>query len=432
MFDLGKFIENANKGIPVDVNGFRDYVSAFENVIIWGAGNLGKAVGKSLLSKGIRVTCYWDIQAEHMGKINGFDVNLPFSSDIDKDKTLVVFCIGNVLTRSKVISRLHENQFKNIMDGVTIREALYCPMSIRTNFDGSICSNDEVCAACGCNRLDNLVKHKFINSEDSKSSIYFSSMHFLVNTLCNLSCKYCYQYMGSYPHSKRGNISSERLCRDIDTVLDAVDAVGTVFIVGGETFLHPHISVIVRKILEKKNLGLVVIPTNGMIKIKEEQLDGLQDKRIRVAFSNYIGSLSAAQEETLLDNLQFAKTKGVNATLQNSLPSWNVPGTFERKTYTADEVTNIRKNCAYICNWTYSGKIFLCSFAISMYNLIEEYSGDFVDIDKCASRDELRDKIRKLMNSPYIPSCMYCDNHIPNLTDRAGEQGFDKRYEIKQ
>jgi organic radical activating enzyme len=429
LHEIDSFLESARQGKNTDVMLFVNFAKKFDSIILWGAGNLGVAIGKKLLNLGVHIDIYWDIQAETKGRPNGIRVIKPFPKNVNKDKTLIIFCIGNVLTHRNILSQLYENQYQHIVNGVDLRSGLLCPMSLETKFDNRFCVENNFCAACGCTRLDSLIKDKFSTKDQG---LFYSALHFLVNTVCNLKCKYCYQYMRSYPNSLKQNVSFERICRDIDVVMNAVDSIASVFIVGGETFMHPDIGRIFRKILEKENFGLLIIPTNGIVKMSKEQLDALQDFRVRLAFSNYIGSISAKQEEILWRNIELAQSMGINATFQNALPSWNIPGTFEEKPYSQEEVKNLRKHCAYICNWVYSGKIFICSFSISMHNLIKKYKDDFVDIDGATSQEDLRQKMIDLTNRPWLPSCMHCDNHIPNLTNRAGEQGFDERYAIER
>jgi len=433
MFEMKKFIDSADEGYPVDVDGFKGYFNSFEVVIIWGAGNLGRQVKKTLDELELSISAFWDISAETMCNVDNIPVYLPFSEiALNRKKTLIIYCIGNVLTRVNIIEQLSDKGYNNIVDGVGIRKAFFCPMSTETDYQGGICADLEACEICGCKRLDALVKHKFSLNDSCESDFYYNTLHFIVNTKCNLQCKYCFQYMASYPDNLKTNIPLTRIIMDIDKVMDNIGAVGTIVVVGGEPFLHPNISDIIKKISEKKNFGVLIIDTNGTVKIKTEQLEGFTDSRIRLAFSNYYGQLSPVQEKLLSDNIAFSKSMGITTTLQNSLPSWNIPGAFDDKHYSDSELKEIRAHCKYICNLVYSGKIFLCNYAITIFNLIKKYEADYIDLDKVGTGFELREKMRKLSNALYIPSCKHCDNNLPALTDRAGEQGFDERYSVEK
>ncbi len=58
--------------------------------------------------------------------------------------------------------------------------------------------------------------------------------------------------MNEYPLNKRIDVPTDRILEDIDKFFDAMDSVGTVTVMGGEPFMHPDLSIIIRKLLEKE------------------------------------------------------------------------------------------------------------------------------------------------------------------------------------
>ncbi len=50
------------------------------------------------------------------------------------------------------------------------------------------------------------------------------------------------------------SVKFKQIASDIDKFFAAMDSVGTVTIMGGEPFMHPDLSKIVNKLLEKKKL----------------------------------------------------------------------------------------------------------------------------------------------------------------------------------
>ena len=60
---------------------------------------------------------------------------------------------------------------------------------------------------------------------------------------------------------------------------------------GGEPFLHPDISFVIKALLKYNNFGFISVATNGVCPIKPEQLDGLTDARVCVSFNNYLEAL---------------------------------------------------------------------------------------------------------------------------------------------
>lgn len=89
-----------------------------------------------------------------------------------------------------------------------------------------------------CQKANSIVKN-YIAKEKSGERIDLTYCCFIINSICNLSCRDCVQYMPNYPAKARGNVPFEIISRDIDKFFDMVDSVGTVSVMGGETFMHP-------------------------------------------------------------------------------------------------------------------------------------------------------------------------------------------------
>ncbi|MBI5579764.1 MAG: radical SAM protein, partial [Deltaproteobacteria bacterium] len=110
--EMGDFLAGAHHGERLDPQIIVRFTRNFDSVVIWGAGNLGTAVGSKLLELGVPVSCYWDTQAERIKTCNGLGVTPPFTGDLRKETTLVLFCIGNVAIGPNVFRQLAENGWK--------------------------------------------------------------------------------------------------------------------------------------------------------------------------------------------------------------------------------------------------------------------------------------------------------------------------------
>ena len=89
--------------------------------------------------------------------------------------------------------------------------------------------------------------------------------------------------------------------------------------------MHTDLSIIIRKLLEKRNFGIISIATSGTWPIKEEQLIGLNDKRINVSFSNYEQSIKPNQIDVMRKNVELLKQHGIAYTMGVYLPELSVP-----------------------------------------------------------------------------------------------------------
>lgn len=154
--------------------------------------------------------------------------------------------------------------------------------------------------------------------------------------------------MNEYPLNKRIDVPTDRILEDIDKFFDAMDSVGTVTVMGGEPFMHPDLSIIIRKLLEKRNFGIISIATSGTWPIKEEQLIGLNDKRINVSFSNYEQSIKPNQIDVMRKNVELLKQHGIAYTMGVYLPEWSVPSTLYD--LNDSEETMIKRKRAVLCH----------------------------------------------------------------------------------
>lgn len=432
MFSVEQFYKDADNGKAADTNGMCKYLKTFENVIIWGAGNLGTAVGRKLKDLGVSVSAYWDAHYEQIKERNGIPVIKTYTGNFEPEKTAVIFCIANVPVSPKLYRELIEMGWKNVIRGLMLLEGMICPFSNETQLDTGVCNSMSMCTVCSCERLSNIMKNQIMKKKEigADDILSFDRIHFIVNNFCNLKCRHCFMYMNSYPAERKRNVSLDIMKRDIQIMFEAVDSFGVVNVFGGEPFLHLQISDIIREILKNKNFGSLIINTNGMALIKEEQLKGLEDKRIRLAFSNYLTVITEEQKKRFSRNVSFAEEHGITVGIQNELPTWNISSTLCRNTYSEEELKLYKNRCDVKFLYVHNGKIFPCAMCLSVNDLgVADYPTDYVDIEKCRNAQEVREKIKIMLDRPYYQSCSHCDQKTGSTTV-AGEQGFDERYAL--
>ena len=432
--EMGAFLSAARHGEHVDPQIFVRLAKSFDSVVIWGAGNLGSAIGKKLLDLGVNPTCYWDAQAEKIKICNGLPVISPFDGDFHRDTTLVLFCIGNVAVGPNVYRQLAANDWKHVVHGNDLLQGLLCPLSNDRPPDTKICNNLDICSVCSCERLNNIVRLNAVrkrNISDQKI-LSFDRVHFIVNNICNLKCKHCFLYMNSYPKEYKQNVYINQISQDIDVIMRTVHSFGVVNIFGGEPFLHKDLDLIVRRVLSYDNFGSVIVNTNGTVRIDASQLSSIKDGRLRLAFSNYLKMLDEGKKTTFFQNIETAKSLGINAKYQNTLPTWNVSSTLEDKRNSIERMIQKKSTCGVRFLYVFDGKLFPCAFALSIYDLrVADYKTDYTFLDPNKSQDTMCDCIRELISRTYYGACGHCDFFgSPALAKQAGEQGFDIRYAL--
>jgi organic radical activating enzyme len=431
MFDLQAFYEDAHHGNPLDIQGLVDYLKSYKHLYVWGGGNLGSEIGKKLIELGIPITAYWDTRASSIGSLHGIKVIEPFQSDGTREDTVVVFCITSSFVREYCLLEVSELGFRNIVKGDHLYEGLVCTFNDETNFKA--CRDSIACDVYTC--LKNETFHKRYLGVDEmppEQRLYFKNITFVINQICTLKCKYCYSYTNAYSKDRRVNFPVEQILSDIDKTFDSIDGVKIVPLIGGETFLHPDLDRIVKKILEKGNFGILNVTTNGICKIRDKHLAVLQDHRIQVVFSNYKSSLSAKGCEIFDKNVERVRESGAQVIVLTETPQWTIPTTLWDKDYPLEIMKAKRKSCInpLICKYVKDGKFFPCTVADSIYSIgVANYPEDYLEIDPALSREDIRTAIHRLLNRTYFDSCRHCDGvcGTNGVTAKAGVQGF---YEV--
>jgi len=434
MLEAERFYEAAHNGGHIDPDLFSRYANSFENVVLWGGGYLGTEIGKKFLDLKLPISAYWDMRAAELEKVNGIDVIEPFQGGFDKERTLVVFCITNSFVRDRVRSQLSASGFQNVLTGEFIYQGLICPME---EFDAfKKCRDSLACDAYTCLRNDKFFEQHLLRLGNT-AELLFRNVTIVINQKCTLSCKHCYAYTNSYPSEKRVNFPVEQIKKDIDMFFDAVDGVKFIPLIGGETFLHPNVSEIVKKILEKRNFGVLNVTTNGVCKMSPRQLEGLQDDRVQVVFSNYKDCLSSQQNDIFDRNVELVKSSGARVILLNSTPQWVVPTTLSNKYYSVEKMIRKRAACATPLNCKYlkNGRFYPCTIADSINSIgVADYQEDYVELTDNVSSSDLRRQIQALVNLSYYKSCGHCDGtcgHV-GLASKAGEQGYGEYVHLEE
>jgi organic radical activating enzyme len=436
LLTIQPFLAGARFGEQLDPAVFVDFAKQYREVVIWGAGNLGTAVGKRLLNIGVNLTCYWDAQANKINVCNEVSVLTPFAGKFDKDATLVLFCIGNVAVGPNIQRQLAENGWHHVIHGNDLLQGLLCPLANGTRPNTKMCNRMDICSVCSCERLHNIVRTNVsrelgISPDDSLS---FDRIHFITNNVCNLKCTHCFLYINSYPKQRKQNVSTRQILQDIDVTMRAIHSLGVVNVFGGEPFLHKDIDKIADRILAYKSFGAMILNTNGVANIKPSQFECLKDGRVRLAFSNYLEAMNEKQIATFFKNIEAARANGVNAKYQNTLPTWNTLSTLENKGDSVEVMVEKKDQCNVRFLYVFDGKLFPCAFTLSIHDLdIANYATDYVVLNPDKSPVEIQDEIRNLISRTYYRACGHCESFgSPALTSSAAEQGFDKRYALPE
>lgn len=431
MFDQEKFYAQCESGEEVDITEVLAYIKTFQTVIIWGAAGLGKAIGKLLETCHIKNLIYWDQRYQEIGPIKGRKIEPPLSRQYDRDSTLIIFSIPNHVIMAALIQSLEKQNYKHILRGDILYSGTLCPYHNGDIPSGDRCWMKGECRSVICKRLQNIIKNKSVKSKPG-SRIDITYNCFIINSLCNLNCMHCVQFINNYPPKKRANISVDAICRDIDLWLELVDSVGTISVMGGETFMHPDISKIANKFAEHDNFGFVSFPTNGLYPISPEQLEGIEDKRIIIAFGAYQHVASQQQLEIYERNVELVKSYGLSYTESRHLPTWGVPSGLYKVSENVEYMERKKQNCFMPPRnlQIRDGKIHVCDRGVALYAMgIADYPHDYFDLTQKRTLEEKRKLFKEFVDSPFYYTCGHCGSNYS--TAPSAIQGkinvFDKK-----
>lgn len=422
--EITELFASAQAGNEVDLKPLVAYCNSFDRVVVWGGSFLGAAVGKTFQDLGARLDGYWDLRADELKRVNDVDVSQPFTGDVPPNRTLVIVCVTNNVILTPMVA-LAQSKGYEVIAGPLMYMTACCGYTKATGASVGHCKCTKTCNAIYCDKLASILHAPFIGApRDAGSPLIVTNMLVIVNTRCNLSCKYCLQYLNNYPSDQRVNYPLEQVIRDADRFFAAVDSVASITVMGGETFLHPDIAPIVRHLVTKPNIGFMNVATNGTTPIAPEQLEGLRHDRVVVCFANYLEFVTEKQREIFDRNVELVKSLGIDYKISLPMPQWSICSTLYALGDPVEVLTEKKRGCVSPqgAMQLRGGKLHPCDFSNAVHSIVRDYPGDYVVTDGDTPIPELRARIRAFMEAPYYQTCDHCRGPL-GFTSGAGVQG---------
>ncbi len=410
------------------------HIGSYDEVIIWGAGNMGRVLGEKLLAMGMRITYYWDSDCGNIGTCNGIETRKPFTLSGNETSTLIILAITNAFVLPGLHIELDQTGL-DYLDGDQVYQILVCPQEL-TSFDLRECYSRKECNVATCKKQSRLTYSLY--GQDDK--VFINTLDVYLTQKCSLRCKYCYIYENSYPSDKKINFSTDRIIKDIDLMCGAASYIKRLVPFGGEPFLHPEIDIIIQKMANKENVGIIDLISNGIFNQPDNVLEKLKFDNVKINISNYNHAIPEDLINIREKNINRMEEMGLNLVVHNDTPQWRKPGTFMDTKEDELKLSEKKRNCgnfAYIASEekdttetmvVKNGLFFACQHCDTMYNLgVIENMDDAILLDGKKEGKELAKEIKKLINKKYYEACRYCNPSV-ELVDIAGEQGIDDRY----
>ncbi len=182
----------------------------------------------------------------------------------------------------------------------------------------------------------------------------------IITNRCSLRCEYCSDLMPYYNHPR--DVPLEQIRTEIERLMEYVDEIIMFRVIGGEPFMHPHLTEILHIISAYTCIGHIEIPTNGTIPIKSDDLiNSLKSANVSLDISDY----GYGDVDGLCDTLD----KHMISYSRNCNKQWFDTGGLDERRRSALELKRQFSRCFLKCINIYENKIWICSRSSNLYGI---------------------------------------------------------------
>lgn len=373
-----------NKGHELDSIGKN--FSTVEEIYIYGAGENGTLLYEDLKIANIKITFVdSNIQKQSLGYL-GCKVISPeefFEKIPDSKKYFTVIALG-INQVSVVMKKIVLHGFKEGIDAFSYKNftEFYLPV--------------------------------FLMYHSQK--MYVKYLDVSLTQHCNLKCKEC-SIMTPYikqPKHKEFVV----VCQDIDLLFEKVDYVHSLFLIGGEPLLYPHLEEICEYIGSKykRAIGHLVIASNGLVTLKESLIKTIKHYNIEFQISDY--SKWIKQTEGKMNDFIDTLTKFKIPYNRMVDLEWVDYG-FRNDTGRKEKVENMENffdSCGIDCRGLENGKFYYCFPAKMCQKVLEykEYEDEYFDLRGDGRKMELLEFSLGYNEKGYLRICSRCNGSYLN------------------
>lgn len=231
-----------------------------------------------------------------------------------------------------------------------------------------------------------------------KNRLFLRSVDLVITEKCSLKCKDCSNLMQYYEAPK--DIPLAEIIADFDKLMQSVDHIYEIRLIGGEPFMNKEIYKVIEYIVTHEKLTKLVVFSNAMIPIKPEYAHILQHPKIVFSLTDY-GDLAKNTPRVVqsLDKLKIAYRL-------HKPENWTDSGVIHDFARTPEENVEIFDQCCGKNLYTVTaGKLYRCPFAANADRLqaIPPDQANSVAVD--ASSEEIRHYVSEIN---VLPACNFC------------------------
>ncbi|MDR3223806.1 MAG: radical SAM protein [Methanobrevibacter sp.] len=240
------------------------------------------------------------------------------------------------------------------------------------------------------------------------NNININGIELVVTTKCNLNCKDCVNLMQYYDNPY--NIEIENLVYDVKQIIDIVDNILELRVIGGEPLLNTELPKLLNFLAHQKKILTIVISTNGTVSLNQDLINSMKNEKIRVKISKYDTLNTKMKVKNFIQELE---DNDINIEIKYH-STWSDFGDLEFRNRNQEEMIEIFENCksSYRCGTILNGEYHLCprSAHATSLGLVPKDKESFMNIRlKDESKRKMKKNLKRFLKTKPIGTCNYCD-----------------------
>lgn len=255
-------------------------------------------------------------------------------------------------------------------------------------------------------------------------------LQIVVTTKCTLQCRDCHDLMPQIPIGSHYMGILENIIKDLNIILDNVDSIVSIRILGGEPLLFKDLSKLINFIKNQNKIKSFDIISNGTISFTPELIYELKNcHKARVFIDDYTKYTNKSTVQKLNSITNILKQNEIKCFVLNSsgAESWFDIGKVYKRYRIKKNIINNFLSCGMYCvsyiglQDNKNGGIFICPKASSMSKIfgLEKFTDDYISLDS----KTLKKDFIIFYSKDFFECCDYChDMDKPKKMIPAGIQ----------
>ena len=227
----------------------------------------------------------------------------------------------------------------------------------------------------------------------------------LTSCKCNLKCKNCADLCWKRPQN---DYEISNIKRDLDKVMDSVNGIDELLLVGGETLLYKNLEELIEYCGSIERIREIIVTTNGTIMPKLQLFEVMKKYNVIFRISGYGQEVAPKRNEII----EVGKRKGIRIDDLEGMEWYDIGNNHNRKR-NKDELHEVFSKCGMrSCVTMSNGLIGFCSrqlAAIETSLYPNPGKNEYIDLRKATSSIILEEMLSMFYEQQYISTCNYCD-----------------------